>query len=234
MAKEKPLRSPKGTLVFPALIRPDTKFDSNGQYKADLALTPDTNPKHAEFINQLRTWYKAHTGKVHPKNPASDNKNALYYIETDKDTDEPTGRVVVKFRVKNKISKKTGELWDRQPALADSRGNLIEGRKPKIGGGTVGYVSFEKYAGVVPGGGDRYISLQPVLFQIIELVTYEGRARTAADYGVEAEEDGWVADEEEDEDDATKTSKKSRRSADDDDDEDTVSSTDGDDDDGDY
>ena len=177
MASEK-MKTPRGIAVFPALHRPDTKFDENGSYKADLRLDP-SNPGVQKFLSKIDALYKSHMGKAHPKNADSSNKNALYYAEADKETGEPTGFVVVKMRVKNKISKRSGELWDRRPAQFDAKGRPI-GNPKQVGGGTVMIVSFEPYCWV--NGATKGVSLQPLAIQIIELKEWNNE-RDAADYG---------------------------------------------------
>ena len=184
MASDK-MKTPRGTAVFPALHRPDTKFDENGSYKADLRLDP-SNPGVQKFLSKLDALYKGHMGKVHPKNADSSNKNALYYAEADKETGEPTGFVVVKMRVKNKISKRSGELWDRRPAQFDAKGRPI-GSPKQVGGGTTMIVSFEPYCWV--NGATKGVSLQPLAIQIIDLKEWNNE-RDAADYGF-GEEDGY-------------------------------------------
>lgn len=184
------LKTPRGTAVFPALNRPDTKFDENGSYKADLRVDPK-DPKVAKFLDKIAALYKDHMGRAHPKKAASDNKNAVFYTEVDKETGEETGFIVVKMRVKNKISKRTGELWDRRPAQFDARGKPIATPK-KVGGGTEMIVSVEPYCWV--NGATKGVSLQPLAIQIIKLVEWNSQ-RDAAAYGF-GEEEGYVDDDE--------------------------------------
>lgn len=188
MASDK-MKTPRGTAVFPALHRPDTKFDENGSYKADLRFDP-SSPGVEKFLSKIDALYKAHMGKAHPKNADSSNKNALYYAETDKETGEPTGSVVLKLRVKNKISKRSGELWDRRPAQFDAKGRPI-GTPKQVGGGTVMIVSFEPYCWV--NGATKGVSLQPLAIQIIELKEWNNE-RDASAYGF-GEEEGYEAED---------------------------------------
>lgn len=191
MADKITMTTPRGIAVYPRLDRPDTKFDENGTYKADLRVPAD---RADALIKKLSKIYRDHTGKVHPKHPERDNKNAFYYIETDEDGEE-TGNVVFKLRVKNKITRK-GELWDRRPAQFDARGKPI--RNPKrVGGGSELIVSFEVYLWQTPTGG-KGMSLQPEAVQIISLEEYDG-TKSADSYGFGAVEDGdYVADDDDD------------------------------------
>jgi len=187
---KKRFKTPPGVAVFPALYRPDTKFDELGSYKADIRLDPKL-PEVKAFLDTLNVAYREATGSAHPKRADSANKRAVYYHETDKE-DEPTGFIVVKMRVKNKRKRDTGELWDRRPAQFDAAGKPIANAK-KIGGGSVIRVSAEVYSYGKPG--DMGFSLQPLAVQIIDLVEYGGRAETASDYGFD-EEEGYVAPDE--------------------------------------
>lgn len=176
----------RGIAVYPALLRPDTKFDELGQYKCDLKIDPKS-PAGAKALEAIRAAYKEATGKPHPKSPDSSNRNAVYYMEVDKDTEEETGMVILKVRVKNKLNRKSKELWDRRPAQFDAKGKPI---KPKnVWGGSVLIVNIELYIWQNRDGA-KGLSLQPQAVQIIELVTGQGRERTATDYGF-GEEDGY-------------------------------------------
>lgn len=187
MADKVTFTTPKGTAVFPALTRPDTKFDELGSYKADIRIPAQ---EAQGLIKKVEGFYLAHIGKAHPKNPESGNKNALYYVERDEDGNL-NGNVVFKIRVKNKINK-GGELWDRKPNLFDAKGHKVELTTPVWGGSEI-KVNAEVYAW--SNGATKGISLQPNAVQIIKLVTgTKGGAADAATYGF-GEEEGFTADE---------------------------------------
>ncbi len=177
-----------GIAVYPRLKTPDTKFDENGIYKADLAV----DLKQAEpLIEKLRATYKAHTGKALPKDGGS-----LYDVETD-EAGEETGRVVFKIRVKNRITKK-GDLWDRRPKQFGADLKPID---ENPWGGTKMVVSAEIY--LWTAGDKKGVSLQPVGVQILKLVT--GSGEDAEDMGFKAQE-GYTAPVDEDAADFTDTS----------------------------
>ena len=179
------IKTPRGVAVYPALQRPDTRFNENGTYKADLRLDPK-DPAVKAFLAKVDALYKGHMGKAHPKNADASNKNAVWYAEADKETGEPTGFVVVKLRVKNQVSKKTGDLWDRRPLQFDARGHPINEAKA-IGGGSVLIVTAEPYTWI--NGATRGVSLQPLAVQIIELREWN-RDQAASDFGF-GEEEGY-------------------------------------------
>lgn len=146
-----------GKAVYPALKRPDTKFDELGQYKADIAIpSSEAEP----LIKKLQEIHKAHTGKA-----AKASDNPMFYVETDANTGEETGRVVFKCRVKNK-RRKDGELWDRRPKLFSADLKPID---VNPWGGSTMVVSAEVYCW--DAGGKKGVSLQPLGVQIIELVS---------------------------------------------------------------
>lgn len=167
------LSTPKGVAVYPALKRPDTKFDNNGIYKADVRIpTSEAEP----LIEKLADVYKAHMGKaIDPDN------NPLYIV--DKDDGKPTGTVTFKLRVKN-VMRKDGELWDRRPQLFDSELKPCD-VDPK--GGSVFKVSFDVWEYVKPQNG---VKLQPVAVQILELQERGNQDPSA--FGFEEEEGGFA------------------------------------------
>lgn len=178
MAKGNLITFPSGIAVYPALNRPDTKFDELGAYKADFKLPL---AKAQKYIDQLSETWKSHTGKAVKK-----SDNPMFYMETDDDGDE-TGNVVFKCRVKNRLNKQ-GKLWDRRPMLIDAK----KGDFPvdtAVWGGTTYRVQAEVYEWLA--GDKKGVSLQPVMVQIIDLVTGGGKADT----GAFDEEDGYEADE---------------------------------------
>jgi hypothetical protein len=167
---------PKATLVYPALQRPDTKYGAEGTYKADIRLS---KAEAQPFIDRIQERAKAHIGKkVKP------GQKAFYKIETDEDGN-PTGNILFNIRVKNRISKKDGKLWDRRPLLIDAKKLPVD---VNPWGGTVARVQAEIYEYTYQG--EKGLSLQPVVVQIIDLVT--GQGREAPDTDDFDEEDGYA------------------------------------------
>ena len=89
------------------------------------------------------------------------------------------------------VRKSDGKPWTRQPAIFDGQGNYIPSdRRPQIGGGTEGKVSFELsgfYTTLVGAG----VSLRLQGVQILSLVEFGGGS--AESHGFEAEADAYVA-----------------------------------------
>ena len=148
MANNEPISIGPGKAVYPRLAQPDTKFDELGQYKADVSVPlADAEP----IMEILSNVFKAHTGKA-PKKA----DNTMWYFETNEDGEE-TGNVVFKCRVKNKLRKRDGQLWDRKPKLFDAALKPID--ENPFGGSTY-IVSVEVYAW--EAGAKKGISLQPL------------------------------------------------------------------------
>lgn len=165
--------------MYPALKRPDTKFDNNGIYKADVRIpTSEAEP----LMEKLAGIYKNHMGKA-----IDPNDNPLYIV--DKEDGKPTGTITFKLRVKN-VMRKDGELWDRRPQLFDSELKPCD-VDPK--GGSVFKVSFDVWEYEKPKNG---VKLQPVAVQILEL--QERATQDPSAYGFEAEEGGFTQDNVED------------------------------------
>lgn len=188
MAKQqsKTMMSPKGVAVYPRLDRPDTKFDDNGIYKADIAVPLE---EAEPLMEKLQEIHKAHVGKA-----ASKNANTMWYLEEDKETGEQTGRVIFKLRAKNKLVTKgqnAGQLWDRQPKAFDAKGNRIV-EMPAVGGGSVLKVFFEVYEW---SASNKFgVSLQPLKVQIIDLHEFSG----GDDSSPFEEEEGFTVEDEDD------------------------------------
>ena len=177
MANNEPISIGPGKAVYPRLAQPDTKFDELGQYKADVSVPlADAEP----IMEILSNVFKAHTGKA-PKKA----DNTMWYFETNEDGDE-TGNVVFKCRVKNKLRKRDGQLWDRKPKLFDAALKPID---VNPFGGSTYIVSAEVYAW--EAGAKKGISLQPLGVQVLELVS--GSGPSASSMGFKAQE-GFTAD----------------------------------------
>lgn len=169
---------PKGIAVYPALYRPDTKFDELGQYKADFKLSAEDA---APYIDKIQEYAKSHLGKR-----LAAGGNPVFEPVVDAETGEPTGEVLFKVRVKNKKRRSDGKLWDRRPLLIDAKRNDLPSDVNPWGGSVI-RVQAEVNMGDKP---KKFINLQPVMVQIIELVTGGSRGDASAF----DDEDGFEAD----------------------------------------
>lgn len=179
MAETKSITFCPGTASYPKLTEPDTKFDPLGQYSSNLVLTEE---KALPYMEQLQKIVKAHIGRAYPK-----ADNPLWSYEVDQDTGEQTGNVKFKISVKNK-QKKNGEIWDRKPLIIDAKMKPVEGGI-YIGGGTIYKPKVEVYEWEYSG--KKGVSLQPVVVQILELVS----GNFQQDLSGFGEEDGYEAED---------------------------------------
>lgn len=156
MAATHRITLPVGTARYPALHRPDTKFQPDGVYKANIAVPR----KEAEAtIQKLQALAKEYLGKALPK-----SDNGLWKLEVDDNGDE-TDFVMFKAAVKNFRDKNTGELVDRRPKQVDA--NLNPCNEVVYGGSELRVacnVRTWEY------NGKKGMSLQPYTVQILKLV----------------------------------------------------------------
>ena len=183
-----------GKAFYPRIVRPDTKYNKLGQYKADIRVPVE---EAKELMAELAEVYKGWTGKVPSK-----TKNTMWEIEEDGKTGEPTGDVILKLRVANKMNKE-GELWNRRPRVFFR--NPSESTD-KIGGGSSMKVEFEVYCWTAEAKG---VSLQPMSV-LIEKVVEPKKSENPYGEGEEATyEDTYKTPVTEESDDADTTSKES-------------------------
>lgn len=171
--------SPKGRFVYPWLSTPDTKFDSEGTYRLKLAVAATDC---ADFVEMLENKFQENLSG----NKAKVKKEGNRPFELDEETNE----YLFSFKMKAVVTPKNGDPWTQRPALFDASGQAC--RDVKVGGGTIGRISFEiiPYANKQLGAG---ISLRLKAAQILELVEF-GQANAEA-YGFE-EEEGFSANAE--------------------------------------
>lgn len=183
------LVTPTGTAVYPYLIKPDTQFDADGEFKVGLVLSgTDAN-------SVMATIDKAMAGaleKAKSENPTKAKKikaaNPPYSEVTDEEGQE-TGETKFNFKMKAKITTKDGTVIHQRPGIFDAAGQPM--MNASIGGGTKMKISAElvPYFTDLVGAG---ITLRLKAVQVIELVEYTGK--TADRFGFKAE-DGYRVSE---------------------------------------
>ena len=164
--------SPKGRFVYPWLTTPDTKFDPEGVYRLKLAV-PATEA--AAVVEGLETKW----AEILSTNEAGVTKESTKPWSLD----EATNEFLLSFKMKAVVTTREGETWKQRPSIFDAAG--LPCTDLKIGGGTMGRVSYEiiPYANAAIGAG---LSLRLKAVQIIDLVEF-GSA-DAGDYGFESED----------------------------------------------
>lgn len=199
--------SPKGTFVWPRLNEVDYGTEKypckEGQYTVTLQLKAD-DPATKAFIKKLEPHWRdaiedgkqafAALGKAQQKKLGALTENPFFtdiYVRdaNGKETDEKTGDIAFKFKMKAsgtyKKGPKAGKAWTRKPDIFDAKG-LRMAKAPNIWSGTTGKVSFNVSPYFVDGQGTAGLRFGLDAAQIIDLVS-EG-TRAASSYGFGAEE----------------------------------------------
>lgn len=190
--------TPRGVFSWPKLIEPDYGSkehpDPDGSYKVQLILNKEQAEK---LIKQLEPEFEkaVEIGReafaklpVATRKKLGDLKVADFYTEVyDKETEEPTGDYVFKFKTKASGTTKDGKAWERKVPLFDAKGVPAKNIKA-IWGGSEGKVSFSATPYFVAGQGTAGLSLRLEAVQILKLSS--GGARSASEFGFGAEEDG--------------------------------------------
>lgn len=178
--------TPAGIARFPHLHEPDTKFDDIGYYKVDVVLSPEDSE---ELIQEIDELYEenleaqaAALSKPRKKiSPAKLKKGSRgYEEELDEETDEPTGNIIFKFKMKAGF-KRNGKIVPMNPKIYDRYGHIVE---DDIGGGSEIKVAY-KAAGYYTAQSGAGVTLYLNAVQVLELRQWAGNA---AGYGFEIED----------------------------------------------
>jgi hypothetical protein len=130
------------------------------------------------------------------KKKMSETVYTLWDDEIDKDTEEPTGQIQVKFKHYAKgFNPKTNSAWDIKPAVFDSLGKPVpdEIRTTKmIGRGSIVKVSYDMVAYTFGGQVGARFELRAT--QLVKPIFFSGDSRADSFEG-DVEEDGFVVEE---------------------------------------
>jgi hypothetical protein len=201
--------SPRGTFRYPKLTEPDfgnEKFPKpDGEYKVDLILSSEEakplieklQPLHDEAMRDAQVEFDKLPVKTRKefekKGVTGPVANSFYSEIYDEETEEPTGDVYFRFKMKaSGKSKKTGKVWKRKPVVFDAKGKPMV-NPPEIWGGTIGKVSFEAVPYFISGTAAAGVRLSLSAAQVIELRS--GGGGNAESYGFGEEEGYEYSDE---------------------------------------
>lgn len=181
------LNTPKGYAQYPYLLKPDTKFNPEGDYKVTLAM--EDNEASRKLINKLEQilddFYESDSQVANAINRGKKlSKADIYEIDAE-------GRICLKFKQKAVITKKDGTKSSVKIAQFDTKGTPIS---VNIGRDSVLKISFDVrpyYALAMKSVG---LSLRPVAVQVINLKEFGGNA-SASSYGFSTDEEGYEAAE---------------------------------------
>lgn len=201
MSKRQSFTSPVGVLGFPcAIAEPDatfadqTKPNDKGEYKARLVL-PKESAEAKAFLAKLESvweqYYNETCTQQGKKKLKVDPENLPWADELDRDTDEPTGNIVFRFKLKARVEKKDGTFFDQRPKVFDAKGTLIR-EVPAIGPGSRCRIAGQVNCWYTSKVG---MSLWLEACQLIQLVE-RGGGKDAGGYGFGAEK-GFTAEQEE-------------------------------------
>lgn len=187
--------TPKGYAQYPYLKDPDTKFDSDGVYRVNLAM-PESEYLTGLLskLNRMLEDFMDNDPEVAKARSRGKTVSSVDFWEKD---DE--GRVVLKFKQKAKIARKDGSKFEVKVPQFDSKGTPIS---VDIGRDSVIKLNFSVRPYYMPTTKVCGLSLRPVAVQVIELngVTGGGNAKS---YGFE-NEDGYEAEEAEEAEESAK------------------------------
>lgn len=191
--------TPRGSFVYPALTKPDYGNEAfpqpDGVYKVNLRLSEEEAEPLIKKLQPIWDQAEVDGQAAFDALPVANRKklkngfqmNDMYETEYDKETEEPTGYVIFKFKMKASGENKKKERWTRKPGIFNAKGVALK-NPPNIWGGTEGKVSYEVSPYFIAGQGQAGISLRLQAVQILELVS-EG-SKSASSYGF-GEEDGY-------------------------------------------
>jgi len=195
--------TPTGAFRYPKLTEIDygTKEypSKDGNYNVRLVLTAEEaapliaelTPLYEQAIVEGKEQFAALKIDTRKKLEKKNGKegidvNPLYTELFDEETEQPTGNLEFKFKMKAGGEKRKGGRWSRKPGIFDAKGAPFP-RGVDIWGGSTGKVAFEPRPYFIPASGAVGLGLGLEAVQIISLV---GPGMKSADsYGF-AEEEG--------------------------------------------
>lgn len=182
--REKPIRmtSPKGTLLFPWLNKPDTKFNPEGKYRVTLRLSEADGKALVAKLQPIEDKLVA-TAQKDPKRKGKRIKTHDFFKLVHDDNGDPTGEYEFSMKMTASGVRKDGTAWAMKPDLFDRHGQKLPA-DVAIWGGSTGKVSFD----VVPY--DKAIGTGISLrLNAVQVITLSEGGRSAAGYGFANEGD---------------------------------------------
>ncbi|WP_145960518.1 hypothetical protein [Novosphingobium meiothermophilum] len=187
--------TPRGVAIFPALTRPDFKFKTEfGEYHCRLRLSPDA-PGLDDLIAQaeaiLDEAFEAKKAELTRQKKGALLKQ-LYKIdilkpELDRESGEETGFVVLRASANAGGKKKDGSIWKGRIDLFNRKGEQLK-NPLEIGSGSELKLGVRIMDYETDGGKGIGVRFELEGAQLLKVAS--GGARTAADHGFGAEEDG--------------------------------------------
>lgn len=179
--------TPVGVAVYPWITKPDVEYVPTGQYKVDLSLPEELAQDVIVKMERVRDEFIAtlpvakqqaltarpvylleYTRYEFPEDATDEQKAAI----RDAHVPEPTGNVILRFKMKAKVQPKDGEAFDQAPVVVDAAtGERIE--KPVYDGSLIRVkgqiVPYTNAASGMVG-----VTLRMKAVQVVALVTGSG------------------------------------------------------------
>lgn len=196
--------TPAGIAQWPALTKPDTKFDDDGVYKTNMIFedTPeirklvatlegirDANFKEAtaEMKQAIKDAPPAKQKKL--KKSLADLEVVEVYEEELDDAGEETGRLILKFKLNAVVRPKGKDAFKQAPNLFDTSKPPVPLKGVDPWSGSTLKIAGEVIPYVMASTGQAGVSLRLKGVQVINLVS--GGGKDAAAYGFGAEDGGF-------------------------------------------
>lgn len=172
MAQGKLITTPRGTFLYPHLVKADSYQGGPRNYKVRLRLASAPGMALLAQLTALRdTYFDEQKAAEKDKGKAAKMQMAPLPIQPVFDSEgKQTGEFDVSFKSPEFIKLKSGEQIDMKPVILDAK------RKPTdatFGGGSEGKISFSIFYWNIPLKGVG-LSLRPRAAQLLMIATAQG------------------------------------------------------------
>lgn len=201
--KPKQHTTPKAEALFVHIVEPDhgTKEfpDEEGSFTVTLRMPEEQAQRFLDSLNEELEEAQAQMDKEFASLSVATRKSLKHPTfvmpgteEYDRETEEPTGYILFRFKTKAKYTNKQGKVMDRKVAVFDSMLSPVS-LSAEPGWGSIMRVSFTARPYFVNGTGKAGLTFYLNAVQILKLNASGERSGT--DYGFASEDDGFTADD---------------------------------------
>lgn len=178
--------SPIGEFLYPWVNKPDTKFNEEGVYSVDLALSGRAAEELKAMIDgAAEEAFEAETDKMTPAQKKAYSKYVPYEDEED-DEGTATGRTIFHFKQNAKIKTKDGDIKEIKIEVRDSKDKPVN---VAVYGGSEGRIMFTTRNIKMTSTKQAGVRLDFSKVQITKLQKASGGGFGAVDGGFTADED---------------------------------------------
>jgi len=181
----------RGIARYPHLVKPDTKFKADGEYKVDLIVPHDQAEPMIKFLQEYyEEQFEEKSAELLEEKDREAIKQPMPWSREKDDEGEPTGNIIFKIRKNGVRNLKDGGTEPVKIPLQDSLGRSVNKKVKRLYGGSDLNVAFNPSVWVNPKG-EVGLKLYIVAVQIVKLVQ-EG---SGFSFGAIEDEDGFSADD---------------------------------------